>query len=240
MVKIQSKVFFNWSGGKDSAMSLFYLKQKPEYWIECLLTSVNQEFQRISMHGVRVELLQAQAQAVGISLKILYVPEKVTLPEYDQLMNRQLQEFKKKEITKAVFGDIFLEDLKKYREDQLAKVGIQGIFPIWKIPTPKLAQDFLKLGFKAITVCVNEKFLNKSFVGRVMDKTFFKDLPNNVDPCGENGEYHSFVFDGPIFQKPISFKKGDIIYRRYDPPAQNSSSEVYDTGFWYCDLLPNM
>jgi len=240
------KAFFNWSGGKDSALTFYYLQRQGHYDIKYFLTSVNKDFQRISMHGVRIELLKKQAHSLGIPLKLLEVPEKLTLAEYDRLMQNQLTIFKKQGIEHAIFGDIFLEDLKKYREDQLAKVEIQGVFPIWQRPTSQLVKEFLTLGFKAITVCVNEKFLDRSFVGRMMDEQFFKDLPKNVDPCGENGEYHSFVFDGPLFKKAVLFKRGEVVYRRYessDPTAANQTGtvgagNVYQDGFWYCDLLP--
>ena len=137
-----------------------------------------------------------------------------------------------------IFGDIFLEDLKKYREVQLAQVGLQAVFPIWKRPTTELLREFIDLGFKAVLVCINEKYLDRSFAGRLIDDSFIKDLPVNVDPCGENGEYHSFVFDGPIFKKPIIVTKGEIAYRKYE--AAKGDNTQYDTGFFYCDLLPEI
>lgn len=234
-----TKAFFNWSGGKDSAMSLYRLQRDGRYPIACLLTSINKEFQRISMHGVRRELLEEQARLLNIPLEILEVREQITMPEYNELLRRRLSGFKQQQIEYAIFGDIFLEDLKKYREDQLSQVGIKGVFPIWKESTHDLIEEFLDLGFKAITVCVNEKFLDRSFVGRVMDRQFFKDLPANVDPCGENGEYHSFVFDGPILKEPVRFKTGEIVYRRYESAKsdKDDACPAVDTGFWYCDLL---
>lgn len=240
------KALFNWSSGKDSALALYKILQNPEFEINCLLTSVNQQFQRISMHGVRVELLKQQAESIGIPLVIMQIPEMPTMEVYENVMQQTLEKLKKKGITHSVFGDIFLEDLRQYREDKLAIMGFEGVFPIWKIPTQDLIQEFIALGFKTIVVCVNERYLDKSFVGRVIDQQFIDDLPENVDVCGENGEFHTFSFDGPIFQKPINFEIGEVVYRKYEKPKQDSSNTACDTddktafdyGFWYCDLIP--
>ena len=241
------KAIFNWSSGKDSALSLYKILQNPDYKIEYLLTSVNEQFQRISMHGVRVELLEAQAKSIGLPLKIMQIPEMPTMEVYETVMMQTLTELQKNGITHSVFGDIFLEDLRKYREDQLAKIGFEGVFPIWKIPSKELIDEFLQLGFKTIVVCVNERYLDKSFVGRIIDQNFINDLPENVDLCGENGEFHTFTFDGPIFSEPINFEVGEIVYRKYEKPktedlsetaCDTSSSDAFDYGFWYCDLIP--
>lgn len=240
------KALFNWSSGKDSALALYKILQNPDYKIETLLTSVNQKYQRISMHGIRVELLMAQAESIGIPLKIIEIPEMPTMEVYEEVMTKTLSEIKNDGITYSVFGDIFLEDLRLYRENQLEKIDFKGVFPIWKIPTQYLIQEFISLGFKTIVVCVNEKFLDKSFVGRIIDQDFINDLPENVDVCGENGEFHTFAFDGPLFSKPIDFEIGEIVYRKYEKPEkQESSNEACDTndetafdfGFWYCDLI---
>ncbi len=246
-MSIPQKALFNWSSGKDSALALYKILQNPDYKIECLLTSVNQQYQRISMHGVRVELLQAQAESIGIPLKIMEIPEMPTMEVYEEVMTETLSELKNKDITHSVFGDIFLEDLRQYRENQLAKINFKGLFPIWKVPTKDLIQEFISLGFKTIVVCVNEKYLDKSFVGRIIDQDFINDLPENVDVCGENGEFHTFAFDGPIFSKPIDFEIGEIVHRKYEKPKTTDSSNTacdtndetaFDFGFWYCDLIP--
>lgn len=246
-MSVPKKALFNWSSGKDSALALYKILRNPDFTIECLLTSVNQQYQRISMHGVRVELLEAQANSIGLPLKIMQIPEMPTMEVYENVMSETLQEFKKQGITHSVFGDIFLEDLRKYREDKLAQIGFEGIFPLWKIPTPDLIQEFISLGFKTIVVCVNERYLDKSFVGRIIDQDFINDLPENVDVCGENGEFHTFTFDGPLFSNPINFEIGELVYRKYEiPKNENSSdtacdtntSEAFDFGFWYCDLIP--
>ena len=243
---MKTKAIFNWSSGKDSALALYKVLQNSEFEITCLLTSVSQEFQRISMHGVRVELLEQQAKSLGIPLEIMQIPEMPTMEAYENVMNETLTKLKNQGVTHSIFGDILLEDLRKYREDQLAKIGFEAVFPLWQIPTTDLIQEFIALGFKTIVVCVNERFLDKSFVGRIIDQDFINDLPENVDLCGENGEFHTFTFDGPIFSKPIDFEVGEIVYRKYEKPKQEESSEtacdtaspdVFDFGFWYCDLI---
>ncbi|OXB09312.1 ATP-binding protein [Flavobacterium reichenbachii] len=245
-VSIPIKALFNWSSGKDSALALYKILQNPDYKIECLVTSVNQQYQRISMHGVRVELLEAQAKSIGLPLKIIQIPEMPTMEVYDNIMLETLTEMKNQGFTHSVFGDIFLEDLRKYREDQLAKAGFKGVFPLWKIETKDLIQEFITLGFKTIVVCVNERYLDKSFVGRIIDQDFINDLPENVDVCGEKGEFHTFTFDGPIFSEPIDFEKGEIVYRKYERPksedlsntaCDTNTSDAFDFGFWYCDLI---
>lgn len=239
------KALFNWSSGKDSALTLYKILQNPDYKIEYLLTSVNQQYQRISMHGVRTELLQAQAKSLGLPLKIMQIPEMPTMEVYENVMTETLSGLKKEGITHSVFGDIFLEDLRKYREDKLAEMGFKGVFPIWKIPTSDLIQEFIRLGFKTIVVCVNERYLDKSFTGRIIDQDFITDLPEDVDVCGENGEFHTFTFDGPIFSEPINFEIGETVYRKYEKPKTESINSVCDTnatdafdyGFWYTDLI---
>jgi uncharacterized protein (TIGR00290 family) len=243
---VKQKVIFNWSSGKDSALALYKTLQSNDVEIVSLLTSVNKKFDRISMHGVRKELLIEQVQSIGLPLHIMEIPEMPSMEVYEEVMRNTLQQFKEKEVTHAVFGDIFLEDLRKYREDKLAEMNLTALFPLWKIPTTDLIHEFLALGFKTIVVCVNEKDLDKSFVGRIIDKQFIADLPPNVDVCGENGEFHTFTFDGPLFLKPIRFEIGEIVHRKYEKPKQESSNKACDTnandvidyGFWYCDLVP--
>lgn len=240
------KAFFNWSGGKDSALALYKLMCEKNYTIETLLTSVSEQYQRISMHGVRTELLDEQAKSIGLPLTKLMIPENPTMEIYEKAMSEVVLKLKAEGITNSVFGDIFLEDLRKYREDKLAHLGLKVVFPLWKRSTDDLIREFLDLGFKTITTCVNEKYLDKSFVGRIIDQAFLKDLPENVDPCGENGEFHTFVFEGPIFKHPILFEKGEIVYRKYTNPNQDQNNDPcktddpFNTGFWYCDLLPKL
>lgn len=240
---LKKKALFNWSSGKDSTLALYKILQEDEYEISALLTSVSEEYQRISMHGIRVELLEKQVKSMGLPLKKMIIPEMPTMEIYNEVMQNSLLEFQKKGVTHSIFGDIFLEDLQKYREDKLALANFTGVFPLWKKDTKALLEEFLALGFKTIVVCVNEKYLGKEFVGKIIDEKFIDDLPNDVDPCGENGEFHTFTFDGPLFSTPIDFEIGEIVYRKYEP-TRTASSTVCDiddtpfsTGFWYCDLL---
>ncbi|ENA1793789.1 diphthine--ammonia ligase [Flavobacterium psychrophilum] len=243
---MKKKAIFNWSSGKDSALALYKTLQDTEIEIVSLLTSVNKKHNRISMHGVRTQLLVQQAKSIGLPLHIMEIPEMPSMNDYEEVMQKTLKNFKEKGISHSIFGDIFLEDLRKYRENKLAEMQLEAIFPLWKIPTKALILEFLALGFKTIVVCVNERNLDKSFVGRVIDAQFIADLPDDVDLCGENGEFHTFTFDGPIFEKPIEFEIGEIVYRKYEKPKQESSntacdtssSDAFDFGFWYCDLIP--
>ncbi|EOG6896581.1 diphthine--ammonia ligase [Flavobacterium psychrophilum] len=243
---MKKKAIFNWSSGKDSALALYKTLQDTEIEIVSLLTSVNKKHNRISMHGVRTQLLVQQAKSIGLPLHIMEIPEMPSMNDYEAVMQETLTQFKEKGISHSIFGDIFLEDLRKYRENKLAEMQLEAIFPLWKIPTKALILEFLALGFKTIVVCVNERNLDKSFVGRVIDAQFIADLPDDVDLCGENGEFHTFTFDGPIFEKPIDFEIGEIVYRKYEKPKQESSntacdtssSDAFDFGFWYCDLIP--
>lgn len=243
---MKPKAIFNWSSGKDSALALYKILQSNEYEICSLLTSVNSHYNRISMHGVRAELLEEQAKNIGLPLHKMEIPEMPSMEIYEDIMKVTLDNFRSQGATYSVFGDIFLEDLRKYREDKLNQIGFEGVFPLWKIDTKELIKEFLDLGFKTIVTCVNEKNLDKSFVGRIIDEQFIKDLPNDVDVCGENGEFHTFTFDGPIFSNPIKFEIGEIVHRKYEKPKSSVSNSACDTddtafdyGFWYCDLIPN-
>jgi len=187
------------------------------------------------MHGVRRSLLEAQAKSIGIPLSTIELPEQPGMEEYEQKMLDKVTELKKNGCTHAIFGDIFLEDLKKYREEKLAQVEIECVFPLWKQDTTQLVHEFIDLGFKSVIVCVNEQWLDKSFCGRLIDESFLSDLPANVDPCGENGEFHSFVFEGPIFKEPIRYQKGEIVHRKYEAPKDIGAKESY--GFYLCDLI---
>ncbi|MEN7547089.1 diphthine--ammonia ligase [Rapidithrix thailandica] len=242
------KAIFNWSGGKDSALALYRLLQNSEYQEIRLLTSINQQYQRITMHGVREELLEKQAQKLQLPLHKLYLPNKPGMEPYNQLMQETLQKFTDEGFSEAIFGDIFLEDLRMYREERLQEAGFTARFPLWKEDTRSLMRQFIDLGFKTIVVCVKSDVLDKSFAGRVIDHQFLKDLPGSVDPCGENGEFHTFVYDGPIFSEPVSFQKGEVIYREYKVPeskeektSQAPSKDICrksSMGFWFCNLLP--
>lgn len=229
------KAFINWSSGKDATMALYKMLQEKEYSVEKLFTVVNRENDRISMHGLHRSLLEAQAKAIGIPLEILELNPDPSMDSYNAGMKQKLEKFKSEGFDFTIFGDIFLEDLKVYRENQLKPTGVTPLFPIWKIDSVELLKGFIANGFKAILVCTDAQLLPKEFCGRVIDESFLDDLPEGVDPCGENGEFHTFCFDGPIFKHPVPFTKGEIVYKTYPKPNAKDDSE--EIGFWYCDLF---
>jgi uncharacterized protein (TIGR00290 family) len=216
-------VLFCWSGGKDSCLALHQLRRDPLREVVALLTTVTEGYDRISMHGVRRILLERQAAALGLPLEIVTIPPQCLNAEYESRMETMLLTWKGRGITEVAFGDIFLEDLREYREKNLARVGMKALFPVWKRPTRELAREFIALGFRAVTVCVDPKILDESLVGRNIDADFLAALPAKADPCGENGEFHSFVYDGPGFSAPVQFTVGEKVLR---------------DGFHFCDLLP--
>jgi len=239
------KSYFNWSGGKDSALALHYAIQN-SINVQKLLTNVNAVHDRISMHGVRRSLLEAQAEAIGLPLDTIELPEQPSMTDYENAVVEKLTALKGEGFTNAVFGDIFLEDLKQYREAQLTTIGFKAIFPLWKRNTTELMHEFIDLGFKTIVVCTKAEVLDESFAGRVIDKDFLKDIPAHVDPCGENGEFHTFVYDGPIFQKPVEFTIGEKVYREYVAPKNDKDQcfsrqpKIDNMGFWFCDLVSDL
>jgi uncharacterized protein (TIGR00290 family) len=223
---MREKVVLSWSGGKDSSMALHALLRDERYEVVGLLTSVAAEYKRISHHGVREELLELQADAIGLPLDRLYLPSSSGLPcaneRYEELMRDALQKYCDKGVMLVAHGDIFLEDLRAYRERNLAKLEMRGVFPLWKRDTTELIREFINLGFKAHLSCVEGK-LGESFAGRAIDASLIDDLPEGIDPCGEYGEFHSFVYDGPIFRRPVDIVVGEVVCR--------------DTRY-YADLLP--
>lgn len=234
------KTYFNWSSGKDSALALYYLLQDGRYTVDELITTINSHYNRVSMHGLRKELLVAQTEAINITSNLIELPEMPSMEIYEQKMLETVSRLKSEGFTHSAFGDIFLDDLRTYREEQLAKQKLKAVFPIWKRDTKELINEFLDLGFKTIVVCANSKYFNEDFVGTIIDKNFIDNLPKGVDPCGENGEFHTFCFDGPIFKNPIPFTTGEKVYREYDNPKTEDDSICKNDkyGIWYCDLIP--
>lgn len=232
------KAIFCWSGGKDSSYCLHKILSEQLYDVVYLMTTVNDAFKRISMHGVREELLDKQIESIGIpSIKIRI--KDGTHAEYEQLMQDTLLQAKAEGVTHVIFGDIFLEDLRAYREANLKKVDLIGVFPLWKMDTAELIRDFIQKEFKTITCCINDGYFDETWVGREIDASFVHDLPEFVDPCGENGEYHTFCYAGPVFKKAIEFSIGEKIYKplEYTFDDDVCKSPVKTKGFWYCDLI---
>ncbi len=204
-------------------MTLHELKKTDRHQIVALLTTITDGYNRISMHGVRRTLLERQAESLGLPLHKIFISKSCVNQEYESKMGEALAIHQKNGVERVAFGDIFLESLRKYREEKLTKQRMKGLFPIWKRDTRELVRTFIQLGFRAIIVCVDSKVLGPSFAGKLIDHDFLKQLPNPIDPCGENGEFHSFVFDGPIFSEEIKFSVGEVVLR---------------DSFYFCDLLP--
>jgi uncharacterized protein (TIGR00290 family) len=218
-------ILFCWSGGKDSAMALHTLLQQNHFQVAALLTTVTEGYDRIAMHGVRRELLKLQAESIGLPLHEVFIPPQCVNPIYEARMEVALRLFYNQGVRTVAFGDIFLEDLRAYREKNLARIGMTALFPIWKRDTRELICYFHEQRFRAIAACIDSKVLDPSFAGRELDESFFRDLSPHVDPCGENGEFHTFVFDGPIFHSSIPIRTGEVVNR---------------DGFVFCDLLPQL
>lgn len=216
------KALLSWSSGKDSAWSLHVLRTRQETDVVGLLTTVNEVHSRVAMHAVRVELLEAQAKAVGLPLRKISIPSPCSNVEYEAAMLAAIERAKSEGIKTLAFGDLFLEDIRRYREESLRETGIAPIFPIWAMPTRELAHEMVKSGLRARVTCVDPKQLPESFAGREFDARFLADLPSDVDPCGERGEFHTFAYDGPMFEHSVPIQLGEIVRR---------------DGFVFADLL---
>ncbi|MEM9920299.1 MAG: ATP-binding protein [Bacteroidota bacterium] len=236
--KTTHKTYFNWSSGKDASLAFYYLQKSGQYQIDKLLTSINEHHDRVSMHGLRRAMLLQQVQSIGLPLQTVELPKEPSMALYDERMRESVDKLRLEGYTHCGFGDIFLEDLRTYRENQLKPLGIQPCFPLWQQDTRQIILDFIRLGFKAIVICIKAELLDASFVGRQIDASFLEDLPANVDPCGENGEFHTFCFDGPIFKKAVKFSLGEKIYREYSAPKSEANESKKSLGFWFLDLLP--
>ncbi len=212
-----------WSGGKDSAMALQAALADPALRVEALLTTVTDAYERISMHGVRRALLHRQAAAIGLPVEEVRIPTQASNAHYEEAMGQLLNRYRAQGVRRVIFGDLFLQDIRRYRERQLARLGMEGLFPLWLRNTKQLADGFIAAGFRAILVCVDPRQLPSAFCGRDFDATLLRDLPPGVDPCGEHGEFHTFVYEGPMFRQPVRVTRGEIVER---------------DGFWFCDLLP--
>ena len=238
------KTILSWSSGKDAAYTLHQLiknGQKPDL----LLTTVNKDFKRVSMHGLHIDLLEKQAELLDIPLHQIPLAKDVDMVTYNQIMREHLENLKQQGYEKVYFGDIFLEDLKNYRIKQMQNIQMQTGFPIWGHTTKELAVEIIQSGIKAVVVSTNAKVLDDSFVGRLYDENFLSDLPAGVDWCGENGEFHTFVYDSPDFIQPINFKLGKKTFKTYKPCSKKDQNHYnkdvkntdWDTGFWYIDVL---
>jgi len=190
---MRKNILISWSGGKDSSLALYEIQKSRDYEVAALITTITSDYDRVSMHGLRTILLDEQASSLNIPLEKIFISKNASNDEYESRLKEVLLKYKQLGIRDVVFGDLFLEEIKKYREDLLGKIGMECVFPIWKRDTVKLAKKFIELGFKAITVCVDSNVLGKEFAGREFDEHFLDDLPKAIDPCGENGEFHTLM-----------------------------------------------
>lgn len=228
----KKKIVLNWSGGKDSSITLQRLSKDESVSVDRLLVSLNKSTNRVSMHGVRKKLIERQSELLGIPVTFMELPENASMDDYNRIMAETMNGLMDEGYTHSAFGDIFLEDLREYREKQLQKIGIKPLFPIWKEDTTKLAHSFIDDGFKASFVCIDKSLPISKYAGKEFSKAFLEELSGDIDPCGENGEFHTFVCDGPIFSKPIPYQKGEIIDKKY-PSPEGEGEKV----FRFCDLI---
>lgn len=218
------RILLAWSGGKDSALALSELRRRPEIEIVGLLTTITDPDDVVSMHRVRRSLLERQVRAIGLPLVPVHIPPTCRNAVYEAAMEAALRPYMKEGLSGVAFGDIYLQDLREYREDRLAAVGLRGLFPLWGRDTRELMGEVIRQGIRAVVTTVDAKVLDRSFAGRALDEAFLAELPTGVDPCGENGEFHTFVYDGPGFSAPVEWMRGAVTERE---------------GFYYCDLLPS-
>lgn len=217
-------VVMSYSGGKDCTLALHVLKQDPNWQVVRLLTTANRDYRRTSMHGVRIELLQRQAVSLGLPLDIVWLDAGGDGRDYEDRMKQILKGYREQGIEQVAFGDLYLEDIREYRERLNASIGLKSLFPLWGIPSRELAERFIDDGFRAVIVCVDTEQLDRSFCGREYNSSLLKDLPASMDWCAEKGEFHTFCYDGPVFRQAIPFEKGERVLR--------------DERFYYLDLLP--
>lgn len=217
------KTLLSWSSGKDSAWTLYKLQQRSDVELLGLVTTVNQTHQRVAMHAVRLVLLEQQAAAANLPLHIINIPHPCSNEHYNQAMDGFFDSIQQIGATHMAFGDLFLEDIRQYREENLKGTGLTPMFPLWLEPTEKLAQKMIDAGLKTRITCIDPNKLSANFAGREFNQQFLDDLPDGIDPCGENGEFHSFTYAGPMFKKPINISAGDVVERE---------------GFIFADLQP--
>lgn len=217
------RILVSWSGGKDSCLTLAEILRHERFSVEALLTTVTEGYDRISMHGVRRALLEQQAAALGIPLEVVFIPQAATNDVYQARMEASFERYRTAGVTTIAFGDLFLADIRKYREQWLARAGMTPIFPIWLRDTRELARQFIDVGFEAILSCVDTRVLDCAFAGRSFDTALLADFPEGIDPCGENGEFHTFVSEGPIFRRNVPVVRGEVVRRE---------------SWCFCDLLP--
>jgi uncharacterized protein (TIGR00290 family) len=210
---MNKKTWLSWSSGKDSAWALRVLRQSDEYEVTGLFTTVNAQFERVAMHAVRIELLRRQAQAVGLPLHLIEIPYPCTDEQYAAAMAEFMTHARRDDVRYMAFGDLYLQDVRRYREERMQGSGIEPVFPLWERPTRALLEEMLAGGLRASLTCVDPRVLSAEFAGRELTLGLLASMPSTIDPCGENGEFHSFVFDGPMFSQPLDIEMGEVVTR---------------------------
>jgi uncharacterized protein (TIGR00290 family) len=238
----KKKVTISWSGGKDSALALYKTQLSGEVEVVGLHTIINEGTRRVGMHGVREELIERQAQALNLPLTKIYLESSENHDAYEKLMRTFYGQCADEKLDGIVFGDIFLEDLKLFREKLLAHSSLQGIFPLWRLNTATILRDFIQRRFKTLICSANAAHFTAAEIGRTIDEEWTRNLPAQVDPCGENGEFHTFVYDGPIFETPVPFTYGEVVSKTYSFQKIDGDGHVekLETTFWFQDLLSRM
>lgn len=239
---LKKRITVSWSGGKDSAFALYKMLLSEEYEVAHLHTVIGKETKRVGLHGIREELIDRQAQSLGIPLIKLYLETSDDHSAYEKLVKEFYRQCAGDKIEGIMFGDIFLEDLKQYREELLRESGLTPIYPIWKMDTRNLLDDFIRTGFKTVVCAVNGNFFSSEQLGHTLDRQFIDSIFPGVDPCGENGEFHTFVYDGPLFQAPVLFDEGKIVSKEYayKMKRDDGSVEQVNTTFWFQDFVPRI
>jgi uncharacterized protein (TIGR00290 family) len=239
---LKKKVTISWSGGKDSAFALFKVLRSGNYEVRGLHTVINSETKRVGMHGVREELIERQAESLGLPLQKLYLDSSESHDQYTTLMRDYYQQCARENFDAVVFGDIFLEDLKAFRDGLLQSAGLRGLYPLWETNTKQLAEEFIIEGFKTLICSANAKHFTRAHMGTLLDVAFLKTLASDVDPCGENGEFHTFVYDGPVFKKSVDFERGEIVRKVYSYQKVDADGRVekLETAFLFQDFLPSI
>lgn len=232
---MKEKVILSWSGGKDASYALYHLLKSNEYEVVGLLTTINGNLKRVSMHGVHEDMIKLQAEKLNLPLHIVYVYE-ANNEEYEKAMENYLLKLKTQNINTIAFGDIFLEDLKAYREKKMSSIGMRAIFPLWKRNTKELIHEMIELNFKTITCCIQSSLSEHDFLGKIINEEFIAKLPSGIDPCGENGEFHTFCFSGPIYPQTILIQTAEKVHKTYS--FVNEKGENCESGFWYIEIQP--